>query len=543
MPSTSSYARARVTPHRRAFLSLLCLSACGGPVKVAATGLAYPEVSAQHGAPTPIAGPAAPGAATAARVPGATLAPVVPSTPSFGAAPFAGEGPTLLEQVSSDGGWVALCQTRKEAAHRYLIAPGEELAIDAFSSASPDGRFALFTRSGVLTLWDSQTRKTVDLSALGADSRSSAESYATLRALDFDAKSERLLYVRQSAKGARIVLRNLSDGAERELDPGPGEVWRARFDPGGAFVVLQMITTDSNKNGKFDFPAPLLAAPRACGDNLSHFRAWEGRGDRPETVLLPLSGEAPMHEPELVMPVRDALLLRDENGALFLQRGDKKRLLEPADCKGRVVHADGARELFIVGCTQKKKTGRVSLELVTREARKPLDIELASVELDREASDSPRLVALYPGSDSLLFDADRHELIALQPGDGVLAVRQARALVRRGKALLIYDADLRKELPLPATVDKYPNILTTPPFVFVTPVLINLDAAQVVGTSKQRPLALSATGQILVAEADPDGSTWARGPLRWLALTPSLPSPAPPSPLSAPDAPSPLAAP
>jgi hypothetical protein len=518
-------------------LSLLCLGACGGPVKVAATGLAYPEVSAQHGAPTPIAGPAASSVSSAARLPSATLAPATPSTlPSFGAAPFASEGPTLVEQASSHGSWVTLCQSRKEALHRYLVAPGEELAIDAFLSASPDGRFALFTRSGVLTLWDSQTRKTVDLSALGADSRSSAESYAAVRALDFDAKSEHLLYVRQSANGARIVLRNLSDGAERELDPGPGEVWRARFDAGGAFVVLQMITTDSNKNGKFDFPAPLLAAPRACGDNLSHFRTWEGRGDRPETVLLPLSGEAPVHEPELVMPIGDALLLRDENGALFLQRSGKKRPLEPAECKGRIVYGDRARELFIVGCAQKKKTGRVSLELVTREARKPLDIELASVELDREASDSRRLVALYPGSDSLLFDADRHELIALQPGDGVLAVRQARALVRRGKALLIYDADLRKELPLPATVDKYPDILTTLPCVFVSPVLINLDTAQVVGATKQRPLALAATGQILVAEADPDGSTWARGPLRWLTPAPLLPL----TSLPAPDAPSPL---
>jgi hypothetical protein len=463
--------------------------------------------------------------------------------PSFGDAPFAGEGPTLVERASGDGRWVALCQTRKDALHRYLIAPGEELAIDAFLSTSPDGRFALFTRSGVLTLWDSQTRKTVDLSALGADGRSSAESYAALRALDFDAKSERLLYVRHSVNGARIVLRNLSDGAERELDPGPGEVWRAHFDPGGAFVVLQMITTDSNKNGKFDFPAPLLAAPRACGDNLSHFRTWEGRGDSPETVLLPLSGEAPLHEPELVMPVGDALLSRDENGALLLTRGDKKRLLEPADCKGRIVYADAARELFIVGCAQKKKTGRVSLDLITRETRKPLDIELASVELDREPSDSPRLVALYPGSDSLLFDADRHDLIALQPGDGVLAVRQARALVRRGKALLIYDADLRKELPLPAIVDRYPNILTTLPFVFVSPALINLDTAQVVGTSKQRPLALAANGQILVAEVDPDGPTWAHGPLHWSTPAPSPPLPSPLSLPPVPVAPAPLATP
>jgi hypothetical protein len=331
------------------------------------------------------------------------------------------------------------------------------------------------------------------------------------------------LYVKHGAgANARVVLRSLNDGSERELDPGPGQIWRARFDPGGAYITLQMITADSNKNGRLDFPAPLLAAPRGCGDNLSHFRAWEGRGDRPETVLLPLSGGPPIHEPDLVMPVLDALLLRDENGALLLQRADKKRLLEPAECKGRIVYGDAQRELFIVGCAQKKKTGRVSLELVTRERRKPLALELASVELDREISDAPRLVALYPGSDSVLFDADHRELVALQPGDSVLATRQARALIRRGKELLIYDADLRKELPLSGVVvDKYPDILRALPFVFVSPVLVNLDTLEIAGVTKQRPLALTTSGQLLLAAADPDAPSWARGPLRW--ATPQKP--------------------
>ncbi len=506
----------------------MCFSACGNPAAIPTRGPAYPEAGAgaRPGAPPPGAGSALPISAAPSSAP-PSAAPTALS--AFDGAPFAGVGPTLVEQASSDGRWVALCQARKdeagkEALRRYLVAPGEELAIDGWLGATADGRFVLFLENGALLLWDSATRKTVDLSALGADSRLSAESNATLRVLDFDVKSERLLYLRRIANGNRIVLRTLSDGAERELDPGPGEVWRARFDPGGVFLVLQMITVDSNKNGKFDFPAPLLQAPRACGDNLAHFRTWEGLGDRPETVLVPLAGGAAIHEPDLLMPVQDALLLRDENGALLLERAGKKRLLEAADCKGRIVYADAERELFIVGCAQKKKTGRVSLELVTREGRKPLNIELASTEFDREVSEPARLVALYPGSDTALFDADRHELIALQPGDSVIATRQAHALIRRGKELLIYDADARREQPLAGTVDKYPEILRAPPFVFVSPVLVNLDTALVVGVSKQRPLALSTSGQTLVGEADPDAPNWARGPLRW--ATP-LPAPVP----------------
>lgn len=529
----------------RAISLLLCLGACRNPGPVAAAGPAYPSLRQPGPSATP-AGPAASTSAAPAIAPPSNAGASAPTTAvNFGTTPFAGKGPILVERASGDARWVALCQAEPAEAsastagalrpresgapQRALVSPGAELAIDAFLGASPNGRFVLVLQRGALLLWDSQTSHTLDLSALGADSRLSAESNAALRALDFDATSEHVLYVRRAPSGNRVVVRNLGDGSERELDPGPGEIWRARFDPGGAFVSLQMISADTNRNGKFDFPAPLLAAPRGCGDPRLHFRAWENRGDRPETVLLPLAGGAAIHEPGLVQVLGEALLVRDENGALRLEQGPKQRVLANAECKGRVVHADRQRELFIIGCAQKKKTGRVSLELVTREGRKPLNLELASVELDREPSDSPRLVALYPGSDSYLFDADRRELIPLQPGDSVLGTHLSRALVRRGNALLVYDADRRREQPLPGVIDKYPEILRALPFVFISPLLVNLETAEVVGTSKQRPLALSATGQLLLAETDPDPPTWARGPLHWSAPAPLTQS-APPAP-------------
>ena len=225
------------------------------------------------------------------------------------------------------------------------------------------------------------------------------------------------------------------------------------------------------------------------------------------------------------MPVRDALLLRDASGALYLERAGKRRLIEPAACKGRVVHADPLRELFIIGCAPKKRTGRagakleagrIALELVTPSERRPLNVELASVELDREVSDSPRLVALYPGAETRLFDADRRELLALQAGDVVVATRNGHALIRRGKSLLFYDADGRSELPVTIPIDKNPDVFVSPPFAFVSPVLVNLDAALVVGSYVGRALALSNHGQLLVAESEPDAARLVHGPLRWL---------------------------
>ena len=462
-----------------------------------------------------------------------------PSSPAFGSSAFGNDAPLLLEHASPDGHWVALCMARKDsngdgqltasagprgelrgdAFERLLLAPDDDLPIDGLLAFDGSGRYAILMQQGALVLWDAERRKSLDLSALGADARLSAQSFAELRTIAFDASSEHLLYVRRGQTGKRIVIRSLLDDSERQLDPGPGEIWRARFDPGGVFLVAELINEDKNQNGRFDFPAPLLTAPRPCAGGPGRFHTWVDRGDRPVTVLLPLNGSAPVLESELVMPVADALLLRDASGALFLERAGKRRMLEPAACKGRIVHADARRELFIVGCAQ-KKTGRVSLELVTASERKPLGIELASVELDREVSDAPRLVTLYPGPDTTLFDADRRELVPLRSADFVLATRAGRALIRRGNALLFYDADSRREQALAVTLDRYPDLLRAPPFVFVSPALVNLDTAALVGVSAARPLALSSGGQLLVPEVAADGARLARGPLRW--LTPSL---------------------
>ncbi|HEY1534199.1 MAG TPA: hypothetical protein VGF76_09275, partial [Polyangiaceae bacterium] len=266
-------------PLHGACFSLLCAVSCAKPP------LLIPR------SPAP---PARPSLAYPAHPPGAELSPATnaplgvapgaaaPSTlASFADAPLGDSGPLLVEQASPDGRWVAVCQARQDSNRdgqvsasvgprgelhgddfaRYLIAPGEELTTDGVLGADPSGRFVLVVQRGALLLWDSQSRKSLDLSALGADTRLSAESLASLRTLAFDATGEHLLYVRTGDSGARVVIRNLSDGSERALDPGPGPIWRARFARAGVFVVLEMLTEDSNKNKKADFPAPLLTAP------------------------------------------------------------------------------------------------------------------------------------------------------------------------------------------------------------------------------------------------------------------------------------------
>jgi len=518
------------------FLSVLGSFGCAKPARDA-HGIDYPNVVTPA---LPVSPPAARRTAPIASNAPEAIPSTPPNSPSFGSSALGSDAPLLLEYASRDGHWVAMCmapkdsngdgqltasagprgELRGDAFERYLVAPDERLPIEGLLGADATGRHAIVMQRGALVLWDAESRERLDLSALGADARLSAESFAELRTVAFDPNSEHLLYVRAGQTGKRIIIRSLADGSERQFDPGPGLIWRARFDPGGVFVVVELIREDSNKNGRADFPAPLLSGPRPCSSGPGRFHTWVDRGDRPVTLLIPLNGGGtPLLEPELVMPIGEALLLRDASGALLLSRAGKKRVLTPAACKGRLVHADAQRGLFIIGCAQ-KKTGRVSLELVTPSERKPLDIELASVELDREVSDAPRLVPLYPGPDTTLFDADRRALVPLRSGDVVLATRAGRALIRRGNTLLFYDVDGRTEQALPVTLNRYPDLLRTPPFVFISPALVNLDTAALVGVSAARPLALSSTGELLVPEVEADGSRVARGPLHW--LTPSL---------------------
>jgi hypothetical protein len=110
--------------------------------------------------------------------------------------------------------------------------------------------------------------------------------------------------------------------------------------------------------------------------------------------------------------------------------------------------------------------------------------------------------------------------VPLRTADVVLATSAGRALIRRGNTLLFYDVDSRTEQALPVTLHRYPELLSTPPFVFISPALVNLERAALVGVSSSRPLALSSGGELLVPEVEADGSQLARGPLRW--LTPSL---------------------
>jgi hypothetical protein len=313
------------------------------------------------------------------------------------------------------------------------------------------------------------------------------------------------------------VVRKLDDGTEAEIDPGPGSLWRAELDSTGTWVVLHVLVSDTNGNGRLDWPAPAAEQSHfRCGGPIPRLDAWLGRGDSPVVRVARASGGKAKLVPTFVAPFGENLLVREPGGRLLLRRGPgQSHQLAPAKCQARVLHADVTRQLVVGTCTPQPGRARVNLLGVT--FRDELEIEVAPQTHDRWPDGSPRLVALYAGRQAVLLDLDQRRAHTLEPDDQVLGTRGARALVRRGRSLWLFDADRGEAAKLPGRTRRLLRHATQDAMVAAHPLVVDLDAGRVLGTVPQRPLAVTRTGRVLVAAGgDQHAQQLAAGPLRWV---------------------------
>ncbi|HEV8247378.1 MAG TPA: hypothetical protein VGP93_16480, partial [Polyangiaceae bacterium] len=287
-------------------------------------------------------------------------------------------------------------------------------------------------------------------------------------------------------------------------------------------LVLHAVADDTNKNGRLDWPfPPAKSARKVCQGPVPRLVARYPTGDRAVQVVLPVAGGATRLAADLVTALGSALVLRAPSGELIFEEQGKRSMLTSATCAGRLLYADARRKLLLVGCPGKNSPGRADVELVGPAFQKLLKVAIQPTELDALASSGSRLVPLYPGADAWLVDLESREMQALQPGDLVIATREALALVRRGQSLVIYDAVSKTTRDLGVTVARLPTVLVQGAMAFVSPALVDLTSGQVVGTSQARPLALSSEGKLLVAEGrSASAEQLAQGPLRWEAAQP-----------------------
>jgi len=434
--------------------------------------------------------------------------------------------PITLERAAENGSWLAVCRQGTKPPGPELIRGdhGSE-RVDDLLAWDATGRWLVTREKKNAWLVNVLTGDRTDLTELGLDDRDDVLDQRQHRALAFDPRGEVLAYVRRRG-GTELVLRALPGGDERVVKALSGEPWRMTWDARGENLVVSSIADDTTKNGTLDFPARLRKGPRlSCGGLLPKFHVAAEVGDRPVTVLVARDGASAARVDDFAVPFGAGFVARGGDGALVLVRDGRRRPLADADCLGRVLVADPTRDLALISCTNdkpqplpngKKRPKRVGVELVGIGYRQELGVVVQPMALDRWPELPRRLVPLYPGSDTLLVDLDQRRMLPLRPGDRVLATSGARAIVRRERALLSFDADRGVEAPLVASVEPFAGLLVAGTFVAVGSTLLDAATGNVVGALPGRPLLLTPSGDALIAEGGPpSGDAFARGPLRW----------------------------
>jgi hypothetical protein len=207
-------------------------------------------------------------------------------------------------------------------------------------------------------------------------------------------------------------------------------------------------------------------------------------------------------------------LRRGGDGTLALDRGGTSRVIGDATCAGRVLFPDPIRDQALIGCSDPKRPGRLFVELVTT-SRWPLGIDVAALGFDEPVGPKRRMVALYPGANTVLFDLEQKHIQVLRQGDAVLHTSGTRALVRRGSALFVFDLATGTEFPLAGKLDPCGGLLIQGDLVYVSPLIVDLRAGATVGEVEGPGLALARSGAVLVAAEPASAERLARGPLRW----------------------------
>lgn len=456
--------------------------------------------------------------------------------------------PVLLRAASPSGSWLALCQAREDTDHDGKIKvsveehgelSGDRLqtflvhggglgeAIDRFLGQSPDGRFISIQRAGRVLLIDTLTDSSVDLSERGADSRDDQSPYLGPRTVRFDPTGRRVLYLRsagvpESSGGDRVVVRDLISGVERVIEPGAGLLWRADFDATGESVILKVVTEDSNKNKRLEWPFPLRRDLDAgCQGPIPTFAVWEFPGDQPKARVAPLARSTVYEAPGFITTLGAGWLQRDDKLRLIWQSPETSTTLLPETCNARLSHSDPVKQLLVAVCLDAKQGP--TLELVGPALRRSLGLQVSPFEVDIELERRPILVPLYTKQGTALLDLDSRSSSMLGESDWIVASYGKRALVRRGEALLLWNDG--KLVPLPGKAATMAQVLRSGAMVSVPPLVVDLETGTLLGTTPMHGLALTTAGASLVAADYPsEPSRLPTGPLRWV-LPSAVPAP------------------
>jgi hypothetical protein len=457
--------------------------------------------------------------------------------PPFPLAEIGDAIPVTLEHVGYAGRWLAVCTARTDSDKNGRIAVeigaagtltgdalGAELVvggrkpelIEDLLAYDATGRFVAIRRAGKALLIDLTTNDEVDLATLGWDDRDDALPLRYHRALLFDPRGEILAYVRRRAGRPDVVLRTLATGTEQVITNLPGEPHRLAWDGTGETLVISTVADDTNGNGRLDWPAPAAKGPRfGCSGPLPRLRATPEVGDRSSAFVAPRAGGSARYFPDFAIPFGSGVVVRSADGELLLASAGGRKTLAAASCGARILAGDPGRGLLVVACPGKNPQ-KAGVELVGVGYRLELGVEVQPTSIDAWPSRPVRLVALYPGTDALLLDLERRVTVRLEPGDQVIATSGARALVRRKNAVVLFDAERNTTKVLVPKLPRMPFIIVQGSVAVVGSEVLDANKDDPLGGVSGRPLALTPTGDVLVARGGPPSAErLALGPLTW----------------------------
>jgi len=230
---------------------------------------------------------------------GDTVYPIVPAPPDN--ASLGTSSPSLAYVAARDRRWAVICEARQDddgdgqiqvltfyhgdtggdQLKPYLVlgsGPGTE--IDDIISADPTGRWVVVTANFCVNLVDTRSGKGVPLR--GADGREGDAVLGEHRAASFSPDGKRLLYIRSNGDHSNVVIRDLDSTSERIIDPGPGFLVSAAFDGTGRWIVMDVVQSDTDGDGRVTPPrVGTTLANRRCRGRAISAGFYGATGDQP----------------------------------------------------------------------------------------------------------------------------------------------------------------------------------------------------------------------------------------------------------------------
>lgn len=450
--------------------------------------------------------------------------------------------PTIVQAVPPTGHWIAICQARTDTdgdkkievqLGRHGDAHGDELrpfllraagageALDAFVGGDSTGRHVAVVKKSRVTLLDTWAGTEHEIA--GADASDDPNPYGPHRAVSFDAGRHAAWTELADGGASRIVVRNLDDGTEQRVDAGPAPLWRFDLDASGRWLWIWTIDRDTDKNGTREIPrAKTSLSDRACRGPVDVYGSYGWQGDEPTLMLARVrDGAVAKAEPGALGVLAGGVVVRRADKALVRRDDDGEKIIVPAECAGRIVHADEPSKSLWVACMAKARPDRHGFQ------KAPLhrfgldghdDLRL-TVQIDEHDE--------WDAGDPLLYTLE-DKYVNVATGTVGKAISgppymfwDDRVLYIGDDGPFVYELATGKRRKLAVKMEGGGSHAEQGPLVALVAddtrsIVFDFAKETSLGHVKGKPIALATSGQVLVS-ADGNDRGVLQGPLRWVA--------------------------